>query len=189
MKHLNAFSWLIILTFFVASFLMEYFSNSRSLEGFIITLPLIIATVYWSENSAYLLKKTDFQLTRGEVFRRDLFLIFFSFIASGLLSLLFQYNNSDMRGWWPLFMYTTSVYGLIFTVIFSYSALIVNNHKMYLIIFSFIISIIILFSKFWPYYISVFFIGSINTYLVIMCSLISFHLLVCSAYKLINLKT
>lgn len=92
---INAYALFISVLFVSISFLMEYFSKHKSFENFIITMPLIIITCFWCKNSSYLIKKSDSQLNRNQIFKRDMFLIFYSFICSDLIYLLFQYNNID----------------------------------------------------------------------------------------------
>lgn len=186
-KNLNPYSWFIIVAYIGASLFMQTYSGDISLEGFSFGLPIIGTIVYWSEHSASLIKNTDLNLKKADLFYRDLFLISYSLLLGDILSLLLQYNNSDARAWWTLFLYFSLLCNLIFAFIFSFIALMLNAHKRYTIIFSCFILIIFTFSKFWPYYISLVFIGKTNTYLVIMCFLLIVHLLFCSTYKLIRL--
>lgn len=186
-KNLNVYSWSIIFVYICASFFMQnYSSGTISLEGFLFGLPIFGGIVYWSENSAQLIKKSDLELKEKEGFYRDLFLITYSSLLGDVLSLLFQYNNSDARAWWTLFLYFSTACNLVFAFIFSLVALMLNAHKFYTIIFSFFIFAIFIFSKFWPYSVSLLFIGETNTFLVIMCFLLIVHLFFSIAYRLIR---
>lgn len=186
-SNLNHYSWLIIAAYIGASLSMQTDTGDISLEGFSLGLPIIGALIYWSEHSAPLIKKNDFHLKKTDLFYRDIFLINYSLILGDILSLLFQYNNSDARGWWTLFLYFSVLYNLLFAFIFSLIALMLKSHKLYTLMFSCSILIIFTFSKFWPYSISLAFIGNTNTFLVIMCFLLIAHLLFCVMYKLIRL--
>ena len=179
----NAYAALLITAFLVVALLMEYFSNNRSFEEFMITLPIIMITSFWCKNASPLIKESDSQLNRNQIIKRDIFLIFYSFISSDLIYLLFQYNNID-RAWWPLSVYCMSFYGLIFGTFFSATSVIIRNHKIYSIIFSLIIFSTMLLSSFGPYKIYIFFIGEIDTYLFTISILGLSHLLICSKYAI-----
>lgn len=182
-KYLNGLTWLIIVAFIAAIFTMVYFSPSILWEGIVISIPLIVIALFWSEKTGYLIKKEDDQLTKKEMFLQDLFLITYSFFLAVLFSLLFQYNNSDVKGWWPLIIYIMSFYGFVFALTFSLIALILNSHKIYSIIFSLIIFCAFLFSKFWPLYFHGLYIGNVSSFFTIYFGLISIHLLICIFYK------
>jgi hypothetical protein len=183
-KELNAYSWSLIIAFIGVSFAMEHHSHSVPFEGFFMSLPLVSIVVYWSQKVAPLIYYEDDQLSKQSIFSRDLFLMNFGFILSCMISLLTQYDNSDARGWWPFILIIMSLYGLIFAFAFSLIALLLENHKTYLMVFSFITLVIFSLSKFWPYFISVPFIGEIHSYSVIIYSMIICHLLWCLGFKL-----
>jgi hypothetical protein len=179
----NAYASSIITVFLLVVLLMGYWSKSRSIEEFIITLPIIIITICWSKNASHLIKKRDIQLSRNQIIKRDIFLIFYSFISTDLIYLLFQYNNID-KGWWPLSVYCMSFYGLIFGAFFSATSLFIGCHRIYSIIFSLIIFSTMLLSSFLPYKIYVFFIGEMDMYIITVSVLALTHLLICSSYAI-----
>ncbi|CEK10127.1 conserved membrane protein of unknown function [Legionella hackeliae] len=183
-KILNRYSWLILLAYLGATFSMQLDSHKFSFEAFLFGLSLILIMVYWSEYAAPSEKVDESKIDKIEVFLRDLFLISYSLMLGDILSLLFQYDNSDMRGWWTFFLYFSFLCNVVFAFAFSLIASMMRNHKMYTIIFSCILLTVFTFSKFWPLYKSVLFLGEINTFLVIMCSLIGMHLLIAIVFKL-----
>jgi len=184
-RNLNLYSWLIIFAYICANFAMQdYYSGKLSLEGFFFGLPVIGGIVYWSEYSARLIKKSEHHLKKKDLFFRDFFLISYSCLLGDILSLIFQYNNSDARAWWTLALYFSSACNLMFAFIFSLIALMLNSHRLYTAIFSFLMLVIFTCSKFWPYYLSLSVIGKTNTFLVILCFLIIVHLLFSITYKL-----
>ena len=185
-KNINKFSWILIFSFICATFAMQNYSGGISSEGFFLLLPMISIMVFWSQKSAHLLALPDFKLKKNDVFNRDLFTICFSLIVAELLSLLFQYNNSDTRGWWVLFIYFAGACDFIFALIFSLIGLILPHHRRYMIIFAYLIFLTFVFSKFWPHYVSILFFGEIDTFFVIMCALISMHFLFFICCKLIK---
>jgi len=179
----NAYTSFIITVFIAVALLMEYFSKTRSFEELMITLPIIIITTCWCKNASHLIKKSDIQLSRNQIIKRDIFLIFYSFLSADLIYLLFQYNNID-RGWWPLSVYCMSFYGVIFGAFFSATSLFIGYHRIYSIIFSLIIFSTMLLSSFLPYKIYIFFIGEIDMYLFTISVLALSHLLICFSYTI-----
>ena len=130
LKRLNKYSWSIIIAFIGATFAMQYHTTDISLMSFFQTLPLIVIVVYWSEKFAHYIKQPEGCLKKIEVFNRDLFILSFSFLLACLISLLFAYNNSDAKGWWPFIIYFITLYGLFYSFIFSIIALLIKNHKL-----------------------------------------------------------
>lgn len=192
LKNLNRYSWLLIVALIFASIAMQYHTTQITFEGFYLSLPLVSLMVYWSEQMVCLVRLKNCQLTKQESFNRDLFMINYSFLLAGLLSLLFQYSNSDARGWWPLFLYFNSLEGFIFSLLFSLIALMLPPHKNYTITFTSVIMLFITFSKFWPYTISFLFIEKIEFYYAVIFSLFIIHVLsvfVYKSYKMLLKKT
>ena len=187
LRRLNGYSWSVIVAFIFASIAMEYNTYHLSLESTYLSLPLIFIAVYWCEHAACLVRSPDYKLTKIESFNRDLFAISFSFFLACLLSLLFQYNNSDAKGWWGLYIYYIGLYGLVFSFLFSLIALIIPSHKTYTLVFSFIIVSFLSVTKFYPSYVTVVFIGEIDSYFVITCSLLFGHFLFFIGWKLSRL--
>lgn len=183
-RYINGLTWLMVIAFVSVIFTMEYFSPSILWEGILISSPLIIAAIMWSKKTSKLMRIENDQPIKEGRFVQDLFLITYSFFLAVLFSLLFQYDNSDVKGWWPLIIYIMGFYGFVFALTFSLIALILDNHRTYSVVFSFIIFFILLFSKYWPYYFDVFYVGNVSSFSLICFSLISIHLLICIIYKL-----
>lgn len=175
-KRLSGFSWVIISAFICASFAMQYHTNS-SLYEFFNALPLILAAVYWCEKSAYLINLPECELKKESLFNRDLLILSFSFLLGCLISLCFAYNNSDAKGWWVFIIYFMTVYGLIFSSVFSIFALLIKNHKIYTFIFSFLVIGPISLGNFLPRYVTLPLIGNTETFYVLTCSLLIAHCL------------
>jgi hypothetical protein len=90
---------------------------------------------------------------------------------------VFAYNNADAKGWWTLTIYFITLYGLFFASIFSVIALLIKNHKIYTMIFSFLIILLVSFGGFLPHYIPLPLLGSIDTFFVVTCALLIDHCL------------
>ncbi len=185
-KNINKYSLLILITYIFAVIAMSYQTINTFFNGFIQTLPLIIFFVFWSEKSAQLIKQTDSNLKKAQLFNRDTFILSFSFLLGCLISLLFAYDNSDAKGWWILIIYFISLYGLIFSLIFSGIALLIKNHKAYTLVFSFLIIGLVSLGKFSPRYMFIPLLGYIDTFYAITSALLIIHCLFAISYKIIQ---
>ncbi|HAT1867573.1 TPA: hypothetical protein JBK01_06550 [Legionella pneumophila] len=185
-KNLNKYSWFTLVIFIFAVFAMSYQTTNTFFDGFIQTLPLIIVFVFWSEKSARLIKQAESNLKKEELFNRDTFILSFSFLLGCLISLLFAYDNSDVKGWWVLIIYFITLYGLIFSLIFSVIALKIKNHKTYTLVFSFLIIVFVSMGKFFPRYTFIPLLGYIDTFYAVTCVLLIIHCLFAINCKIIR---
>lgn len=186
MYRLNRYSWILTALYLVLVCIMEYSSYKFSMEIIYLTAPIIGAFIFWSEETTILIQKSDSTLTKREAFARDLFLISFGFISGYFLYLMFEYNNSDVRGWWPLAIYFIAVQGLTFAFVFSLSATTLGEHKKYTLFF---VGVLMLFlssmdflSPLYP--LSIF--NQSTAYYVGLLILIGLHLLFCLSRLIIN---
>lgn len=177
LKNLNKYSWLLLITFIFAVFAMSYQTANTSFDGFIQTLPLIVIFVFWSEKSELLIKQTESNLKKAQLFSRDTFILSFSFLLGCLISFVFAYDNSDVKGWWVLIIYFINLYGLIFSLIFSGIALLIKNHKTYILIFSLLIIGLVSLGAFFPRYTFIPLLGYIDTFYAITGALLTIHCL------------
>lgn len=186
LKNLNRYSWSILISFVFATLSMLYKTAHISLEGLLQTLPLIIIAIYYCEKLAPLISQTELNLNKSELFTRDSFILTFSFLLACLLSLILAYNNSDAKTWWPLIIYLYTFYGFFFSVVFSATALLIKNHKIYTMVFSLLIIIFVSLGKFFPHYIPLPLMGSVDTFFVITGSLLIIHCLFVISYKIVR---
>ena len=183
-KNLNIFSWALLSVFLSASFAMEYHSSDRFWEGPLMVLPIIFMFVLWSERVVFLIKQKDLELTKVLIFRRDLFLITFSFLFAELFYLTMEYNNTDARGWWPLAVAFMGLYGFVFSLIYASLAMLFANHRGYTIGFSWTIVALFFVLKFLPHAVSLGSFGVLETFFVLMSVLLGVHLIICVLSKL-----
>lgn len=183
MYRFNIYSWVIFIIYLTVVTTMEYFSYKFSLESIYSSLPLIMAFIFWSERTTLAIQKHDGSITKKEEFNRDLFLISFSFISGNLLSLLFQYNNSDTLGWWPLAIYFISAFGILFATIFSLIALMLNSHKGYTLICSLVLILNLMFISFMMHLDLLSIFAKSETFYIIFLLLMGIHLMLCLIYK------
>ena len=187
LKRLNKYSWSIIVAFICAASVMQYHTANISLQGFFQVLPLIIIAVYWCEKSANYIKLPEKNLKKIELFNRDLFILSFSFLLACLISLLFAYNNSDVKGWWPFIIYFITLYGLLYSFAFSIIALLIKNHKIYIFVFSFLIILLISLESFFPHYMPVPLLGRVDLFFAVTCLLLIVHCLFAISLKIAGL--
>lgn len=176
----NYLSWLLIVCYFLAILSMDVLSTRFTFEGTVLTLPLILLILLLIQKNNYLINLKDTNLTKREVFFRDFLFVSYSFILAGFLSLLFQYKNVDAKGWWPLFIYLNSIYGVIFSLLFAYASTLLQDHRTYSIIFSIITLFTFTFSKYWHLYLDSYY---LEGYFIAMSIIISLHLFLCIKYK------
>lgn len=177
----------MLIVFICATLSMQYHTADFSLVDCLSVLPLALVAIYYSEELAYLVKLPDHGQKKSTLFRRDLFLLNFSFLLGCLLSFILSYNNSDVKGWWTLIIYLITLYGFIFSIVFSAIAILIENHKNYTIAFSILIIVLLSIGNFFPHYISIPLLGKIDTSYVITCLLLIFHLLFSINYKIVRL--
>lgn len=178
MYRFNIYSWILFIIYVTVVTVMEYFSHTFSVENIYISLPLIAMFIIWSEKITLVIHITD-----KEVFNRDFFLISYSFISGNLISLLFQYNNSDTLGWWPLGIYIISVFGVVFAWLFSLIAMMLKNHKKYTLIFSMVLISVLIFISFMMHLEPLSIYAKYETFYIIFSIIISIHLVLCLGYK------
>lgn len=186
-RGLNRYSWSLIIAFICTAFAMHSRSISSFFEGFFQILPLVMIIVYWCEKTAYLISQPENKLQKIEIFRRDLFILGFSFLLGCFISLVLSYDNSDARGWWPLIVCFFTVYGLFFSLLFSVIAQFIKNHKTYTIVFSLLIITLVSFGNFLPRYLTIPFLGDIDTFYMMTGILLMIHLLLVIVYQGINI--
>jgi hypothetical protein len=183
-KNLNIFSWTLLSVFLCASVAMEYHPSDGSMEGPLMILPMIIMFVLWSERVAYLIDRTDLELTKTLIFKRDLFLITFSFLFADLLYLTMEYNNADARGWWPLAVAFIGLYGFVFSLVYALFALLFAHHRTYTRCFSGMIIVLFLLLKFLPHAVALGSFGVFETFFVVTFGLLGVHVIICLSHML-----
>ncbi len=190
-KNFNIYSWSIVISFVCAILAMRSGTNGISYIDFLQTSPLIILAVICSEKLAPLVNQPDANLRNSQLFKRDLFVLSLSFLLGCLISLVFSYNNSDAKGWWPLIIFFTTIYGVLFSIFFSIIAILIKNHKQYTLLFALIIFTLVLMANFFPHYTFIPFLGNIETFYVIIGSLLIFHCLfavICKIMRVLQWK-
>lgn len=179
LKQMNRYTWLIIICYLSATLAMEYqnYKISVPFEGVFMTLPLVLAFIYWSQKNNSLLSLKGSGIIKKEEFKIDLFLITTSFLLAGFVFLIMNLNNSDLRAFWPFFIIFISVFGYIFSLIYALLGLLLDeNHKQYTLIFSIIIMSVYSLLSIFPSKVQVLNIMEIETFYAISILLLSLHL-------------
>ena len=184
MYYLNKYTWFLLTIYTSVIFIMNYHRSIVSLEGFYLTIPLIIGVIIWSEKTSSIINKATQTKSKEEIFQQDLFLISYSFILGILLSFIFNFNNSDVRGWWPMALYFITFFGVLFAFIFSLSGKILNNHKKYTLAFFYLIIALIPLLSILPYIWPFSIYGKRDFFYECMSLLLGIHLLCCLSQKI-----
>jgi hypothetical protein len=166
---------------------METFSPKISLESIYLTVPLIGGLIFWSEKLTPLIQKPDSSITKTEEFFRDFFLITYGVLSGYMLYLVFQYNNTDARGWWPLVIYFITARGIIFAFFFSLLAMIFNGHKKYTLFFTFALILLLMFISYMEYLYPMSFFAHSEAYSIGLLLLMGIHVSLCLGYKILKI--
>jgi hypothetical protein len=98
--------------------------------------------------------------------------------------LVFQVNNVDAKGWWPLIIILGGIYAIIGGLFFSLIAMLLNkNHSSYTNSFAIIFFLGYLALSILPNFYLVHF-SQDNLFLFFVTLLFSFHLLVCLGHQI-----
>ncbi|WP_173238634.1 hypothetical protein [Legionella antarctica] len=151
------------------------------------TLPLVLAFIYWSQKNNDLLLLTGSEIKKTDGFKMDLFLITTSFVLAGLLSLMMDLKNVDLRGAWPFLIFFISFYGFLFSLIYSLIGLFfIESHKKYTLFFSLFIVLFFSLLSCFPRKIDIFNLMEIELFYAMPILLLSFNLVVILALHLKN---
>jgi len=184
-KSINCLSWIILLSYLFGVFGMEYttYKFSVPLEGFMITVPLLISYLYWSQKRdiKQLLKANNW--SRVNAFLVDLLLISSAFFIAGSLSLITELNNGDARAFWPFQMYFMAFYGIIFSWGYSLLGLMIKkNHIKYSLLISSTIILSFIALNYLPRRINLIHELKIEPFYFIFSIILLLHIGVCIAY-------
>lgn len=186
-KLLQARTWNILILFCITIITLEFDRIGLPnfyypiLEQIGLIFPLIIFIVYLSET----LKKNKFR--SNSIFQRIFCSVILVFFISALLGFINDHANSDLKAWWPLSLYITFFYSVIFSSIYSVSLLIFHfNQKEYNFTIYLIILIIFLSLKFLPSSINLLFVNNFDTLTFLLLILLIVHLMFMIIYKLIK---
>lgn len=115
----------------------------------------------------------------------DVFIINYSVVFSFVASLIFQRNNADARGWWPVLIIMSEFYAILFGLVFAVLALLLKTqHDKYTDRFAQILAISFISLTFLPFYFKVGATDHVHTSTIWMILLFSVHLLVCLGARL-----
>ncbi|KTD63273.1 hypothetical protein Lsan_1391 [Legionella santicrucis] len=183
MYHLNKYSNTLIIAYFAAFVAMQIESQSSIIEG-LVGLPIIIFVVLWSERITNSLKDSRLLLEQTS-FKRDIFLVSYSCLIAFIIALIFQVNNVDAKGWWPLVIILGGVYAIIGGLFFAaFALLLVNNHSFYTNIFAttFFLGYVVI--SLLPIYFNLTYFSQNQLFIYFIIILFTVHLLICLGYQL-----
>ncbi|QBS13491.1 hypothetical protein [Legionella geestiana] len=183
MYRLNYYSIALIGVYILAFIIMQYGGGNNWTEG-LFSLPVIAFIVFWSEKMTGHLKH---QKNRQSLmaFGRDVFIINYSVVFSFVASLIFQRNNVDARGWWPVLIIMSEFYAILFGLVFAVLALLLKTqHDKYTERFAQALAISFISLTFLPFYFNLGPTDHIHTSTIWMILLFSVHLFACLVSRL-----
>jgi predicted neutral ceramidase superfamily lipid hydrolase len=171
----------LLVLYFIATIAMQYNTTSSWSEA-LMGFPVIAIGIFCSFLIKKLTKKE--QPTKRDIFRKDLHTIIISFIIGSLLLIILNYDNSDMKAWWGLWLYFMLFFGLIFSFIYSLikTTLKITSHA-YTIIYSYLIIGMYILLQFLPMRINFLSLGDIEPFYLLTVILIFTHLGSCLLLK------
>ncbi|WP_419421610.1 hypothetical protein ACNVED_16670 (plasmid) [Legionella sp. D16C41] len=181
LKSFNVYTWLIIAFYLSGVITIEWGSMSMPFEGLFMTLPLILFYLYWSQkNSAFLTTKE--MVSRKHLFYLDIFLISTAFLVAGLLMLIIDFNNTDLRGWWPFVIAFYILYGLGSGLVYGLISTAIQQkyHRRYTRFFSSILILILSFGVFMPRHIQIFNGFSLDSFSALLLAALFSHIAITS---------
>lgn len=178
----NRFIPFVLLTLYViAATAMQYHTTTSWSEG-LIGLPVIGIGILFTFLAKKLTKNE--RQSKRDVFRQDLYAIIIAFIIGSLLLIILNYDNSDMKAWWGLWLYFMMFFGLIFSFIYALikTTLKITSHA-YTVIYSYLIIGMFILLQFLPMRINVLSLGNIELFYLLTVILIFTHLGSCLLLK------
>lgn len=157
--------------------MLNAFSNGITASDILMTFPLLGLISLWAKNNSLSLKEKPEDKT--EEFWQDLFLVFYSFIISTLISFVIQYSNVDLRGWWTFAFYYFSFVGIVYAFLFSLFAMLLKEHKKYTFFFSFLTIVIVTTVNMITYFYPLSRYAGDKTYYSLLGKVLIIHLFLC----------
>lgn len=173
--------FVLLILYVIATTAMQYHTITSWSEAFI-GLPVIGIGILFSFLTNKLTKNES--QTKRDTFRQDLYTIIIAFIIGCLLLIILNYDNSDMKAWWGLWLYFMLFFGLIFSFIYALikTTLKITSHA-YTIIYSYLIIGMYILLQFLPMRINVLSLGDIEPFYLLTVILIFTHLGSCLLLK------
>lgn len=181
LKSFNVYTWLILAFYLSGVTAIEWDSMSMPFEGLFMTLPLILFYLYWSQkNSTFLTTKET--VTRKHLFYLDTFLISTAFLIAGLLMLVLDFNNTDLRGWWPFVIAFYILYGLGSGLVYALITMPVPQHchRRYTQIYSSMLILILSSGIYLPRHVQIFNVVHLSSFSAVLIAALLSHILIAS---------
>lgn len=105
-----------------------------------ITAPLVILLIVWSEIKFPKEKK----MIPPNCYNWDFFILTYTFVIGGLLTLILQFRIYEAMDLWPLYLYFITILGIAFALVYSLLALVLDKHKRYTVLYCAIIAFLFL---------------------------------------------
>lgn len=170
-NYLNLYAFALLLAYVGTTFAMQYHTTGFAWQEAVFVLPIIFGMIVFSARNTA--RNTSDKYQGSE---RDIFIISYSFVLAALVSIMTQYDNSDVRGWWGIGLYFYAFIGFLFALYFAYFNQLKRYHHAYTHLFAVLILVAFALPNVWPRYITLKYLGSLDFYWVSLALLAFVHL-------------
>lgn len=174
---------LYFIVYVLTLYSLTYFHLRALIEGLIFTAPVVMFILIWACDIChnYEIKLKNFSQKKEA--NEDLFFIFFALSISGLISMIYDRNNSDLLGWWPYIFLFQSVLFFVFSFLFTSCLQLIPKHNFYTQMWFLLIFFTQSISNFLPYYINLGILGPFYKGYVLMFIYLFLNLLMIGLIK------
>ncbi|NCT56585.1 MAG: hypothetical protein GW760_02590 [Legionella sp.] len=154
-NYLNVYAWALMLAYLATIFAMNHHATGFAWQEAVFVLPIIFGMIFFSS------RRVSNKLQSHE---HDIFIISYSFVLAALVSIITQYDNSDIRGWWGIALYFYTFIGILFALYFAYFNQLKRGHQVYTHLFAVLILVVFALPNLWPRYITLKYLGRVEFY-------------------------
>lgn len=151
MSQRKYFPVFIFIVYLIATLCLQYpyFSNplfqKSIIEHYLFSLPVLAGTMFFAFELGKKIPVTEEEYLKHEFLTPVVF-----FMLGGMINLVVDHNNSDLRAWWSFGLLFLMVYSLFFSAFFAGICWLFHFHNgKYILVFS---SLILVFMSSWSWY-------------------------------------
>ncbi|MDF1827240.1 MAG: hypothetical protein P1U39_03075 [Legionellaceae bacterium] len=168
---LNVYALGLMLAYLGTVFAMNPHATGFAWQEAVFVLPIIFGMIAFSAR----IRARNLS-NKQPSHEHDIFIISYSFVLAALVSIITQYDNSDVRGWWGIGLYFYTFIGFLFALCFAYFNQLKRYHHVYTHLFAALIFVVFALPTLWPRYITLQYLGSFDFYWVSLALLAFVHL-------------
>ena len=114
------------------------------------------------------------------LFNYDMFIIAYSYLLAVIISSMFEINNVDVKGWWPIIIIIETIYAIVGGFIFAlFSQLLPKDHQSYTHKFALALFFGYLLISGVPVIFDLNYTYRLNLFLLLVIAFSAFHLVAC----------